>query len=102
MDGNSVSILFILVFFGSLLFVSLSTDHDDHYFHHGYGDGDHDHDVVDDFFFDYLSHVFDISPIFLDCLFSGGLMMGSHTCTERPGHYTKPFITENMVISITK
>ena len=27
-------------------------------------------------------------------------MMGSHTCTERPGHYTKPFITENMVISM--
>ena len=26
--------------------------------------------------------------------------MGSHTCTERPGHYTKPFITENMVISM--
>ena len=24
-------------FFGSLLFVSLSTDHDDHYFHHGHG-----------------------------------------------------------------
>ena len=40
-------------FFGSLLFVSLSTDHDDHYFHHGYehGDGDHDHDVVDDYYF---------------------------------------------------
>ena len=27
-------------------------------------------------------------------------MISSHTCTERPGHYTKPFITENMVISM--
>ena len=53
------------LFFGSLLFVSLSTDHDDHYSHHGHGDCDHNHDVVDEFFFDYiLSHVFDISRIF--------------------------------------